>query len=123
MTSADVYFDMYDRELYADPYPTFRRIRDEAPLYRNEEYNFWAVTRQDNVARVLTERDTFSSAKGGVYNIASLGVELPSGLFIFEDPPGTRFTAGSYLASSLLGPSHRIEDRVTALFEGARWRR
>ena len=119
MTSADVYFDMYDRELYADPYPTFRRMRDEAPLYRNEEYNFWAVTRQDDVARVLSERDTFSSAKGGVYNIASLGIELPPGLFIFEDPPG--HTIHRSLVSRLFTPRAiaRIEDRVTALFEDA----
>jgi len=119
MTSADVYFDMYDRELYADPYPTFRRMRDEAPLYRNDEYNFWAVTRQEDVARVLSERDTFSSAKGGVYQIASLGIELPPGLFIFEDPPA--HTIHRSLVSRLFTPRAiaRIEDRVVALFESA----
>ena len=119
MTSADLNFDMYDRELYADPYPTFRRMRDEAPLYRNDEYKFWAVTRQEDVARVLSERDTFSSAKGGVYNIASLGIELPPGLFIFEDPPG--HTIHRSLVSRLFTPRAiaRLEDRVTALFESA----
>jgi cytochrome P450 len=116
---ADVYFDMYDRDLYADPYPMFRRLRDEAPLYRNDEYDFWAVTRQEDVARVLSERDTFSSAKGGVYNIASLGIELPPGLFIFEDPPG--HTIHRSLVSRLFTPRAiaRIEDRVVALFEDA----
>ncbi len=119
MTSADVYFDMYDRALYADPYPTFRRMRDEAPLYRNEKYGFWAVTRMDDVARVLSERDTFSSAKGGVYNIAVAGIELPPGLFIFEDPPG--HTIHRSLVSRLFTPRAigRIEDRVRTLFEQA----
>ncbi|HVA05629.1 MAG TPA: cytochrome P450, partial [Acidimicrobiales bacterium] len=71
VTSADVYFDMYDRDLYASPYAMYRRMRDEAPVYRNEQYNFWALTRFDDVAKILTDRDTFSSAKGGVYQIAS----------------------------------------------------
>ncbi|HET6952723.1 MAG TPA: hypothetical protein VFI47_20245, partial [Acidimicrobiales bacterium] len=67
--SPDIHFDMYDREIYADPYPMFERMRNEAPLYFNAEYDFWAVSRHEDVARVLSERDTFSSAKGGVYHI------------------------------------------------------
>jgi cytochrome P450 len=118
-TAADVHFDMYDRELYESPYPMFRRMRDEAPLYRNEEYNFYAVTRMEDVARVLSERDIFSSAKGGVYQIAAAGVEMPEGLFIFEDPP--LHAIHRSLVSRLFTPRavSRIEDRVRALFENA----
>ena len=36
VTTADVNFDMYDREIYASPYAVYRRLRDEAPLYYNE---------------------------------------------------------------------------------------
>jgi cytochrome P450 len=119
MTSAEVYFDLHDRDLYASPYPMFRRMRDEAPLYRNDEYNFWAVTRLDDVARVLTDRDTFSSAKGGVYQIAAAGIELPPGLFIAEDPP--LHTIHRKLVSRLFTPRaiSRIEGRVVELFEAA----
>jgi cytochrome P450 len=119
VTSADVYFDMYDREIYAAPYSMYRRMRDEAPVYRNEQYEFWALTRFDDVAKVLTDRDTFSSAKGGVYQIAAAGIELPPGLFIFEDPP--LHTIHRRLVSRLFTPRavSAIEERVRNLFEDA----
>jgi cytochrome P450 len=117
--STDVHFDMYDRDLYADPYPMFKRLRDEAPLYRNEQYDFWAVSRHVDVAKVLSERDTFSSAKGGVYQIASLGIELPPGLFIFEDPP--LHTIHRSLVARLFTPRAvtRIEGRIRDICESA----
>jgi cytochrome P450 len=87
MTEADVYYDMYDRDIYADPYPTFRRLRHEAPVYYNEQYNFYALSRHDDLARVLGDRDTFISGKGMVYNIITADIEMPPGLFINEDPP------------------------------------
>ena len=82
-----VHYDMYDREIYASPYETFRRLRDEAPLYFNEQYGFFAVSRHEDVLRVLGDRETFISGKGGVYNVVREGIEMPPGMFIFEDPP------------------------------------
>lgn len=119
VTAADVHFDMYDRDLYASPYPMYRRLRDEAPLYYNEEYDFYAVSRHADVARVLSERETFSSAKGGVYNIASLKIDLPEGLLIFEDPP--LHTIHRALVSRLFTPRAvgRLEGRIQALFSAA----
>jgi cytochrome P450 len=83
----DVYYDMYDRDIYASPYETYRRLRNDAPLYYNEKYDFYAVSRFADLSRVLTDRETFISSKGGVFNILSTGTEIPPGLFIFEDPP------------------------------------
>ena len=59
--ASSVYFDMYDRELYASPYAMYQRLRDEAPLYHNDEYRFFCVSRADDVAKVLNDRDTFIS--------------------------------------------------------------
>jgi cytochrome P450 len=87
LTQADVYYDMYDRDIYASPYETFRRLRNEAPVYYNEKFNFYALSRHDDLARVLTDRETYISGKGMVYNIITQGVEMPPGLFINEDPP------------------------------------
>ena len=42
-------YDPYDAEIDRDPYPTWARLRDEAPLYRNEEHGFWALSRWDDV--------------------------------------------------------------------------
>jgi cytochrome P450 len=91
LTTEAVYYDMYDRDIYADPYPVYRRLRDQAPLYYNEKYNFYAVSRFDDAERVMVDRETFISSKGMVYNIMpyviSGEVEIPKGLFICEDPP------------------------------------
>ncbi|MGO8860319.1 MAG: cytochrome P450 [Acidimicrobiales bacterium] len=87
ITDAGVYYDMYDREVFASPYETFRRLRNEAPVYYNEKYNFYALSRHDDLGRVLGDRETFISGKGMVYNIISMDFEMPPGLFITEDPP------------------------------------
>ena len=68
MAQTAVYYDMYDREIYTSPYDTFRRLRNEAPLYYNEKYNFFAVSRHDDLARVLGDRDTYISGNGNVFN-------------------------------------------------------
>ena len=85
--AVDLNYDMYDREIYASPYGTYQRLLREAPLYFNDELKFYAVSRHADLARVLTDRETFISGRGGVYNFISTGMEMPPGLFIFEDPP------------------------------------
>ena len=87
----DVYYDMYDREIYRSPYETYRRLRDEAPIYYNEQYGFWAVSRHEDVLKVILDPKTFISSKGMTYNVAHAGVEMPPGLFIAEDPPTHTF--------------------------------
>jgi cytochrome P450 len=84
---SDVYYDPYDPEIYADPFPVFRRLREEAPLYYNENHNFYALSRFDDVEKGLVDHSTFSSAKGGVLEIIKADIEIPLGVFIFEDPP------------------------------------
>ena len=44
-----VYYDPYDIGIVADPYPTYAALRDEAPLYHNERYDFWALSRHADV--------------------------------------------------------------------------
>jgi cytochrome P450 len=83
----DVYYDPYDVEINADPYPMFRRLRDEVPLYYNEQHDFFAVSRYDDVTRALVDHETFSSARGAIIELIKSGVEIPPGTVIFEDPP------------------------------------
>ena len=89
MTTTDqgIYYDPYDPELQLDPYPVFRRMREEAPLYYNERHDFYAVSRFDDVESALKDHGTFSSAHGGILELIKADIELPSGVFIFEDPP------------------------------------
>ena len=71
-----------------DPYPTYRRLRDEAPLYHDEERDFWAFTRYDDVQAAARDWATYSSgAEGG--NDLDNGAELfqPAGDIAGVDPP------------------------------------
>jgi len=83
----DVYYDPWDADLNADPYPMFRRIREHAPLYYNAKHDFYAVSRFEDVNRALVDHQTFSSARGVVLEIIKADIEIPPGLLIFEDPP------------------------------------
>jgi cytochrome P450 len=87
MTMMDVYYDPYDREIDADPYPVYARLREEAPLYYNEEHDFYAVSRFEDVQRGLLDRQVFSSARGSVLEFIKANIEIPPGIVIFEDPP------------------------------------
>lgn len=82
-----VYYDPWDADLNANPYPMFKRFRDEAPLYHNETHDFYAVSRFEDVNRALVDHATFSSARGAVLEIIKAGIEIPAGTLIFEDPP------------------------------------
>lgn len=81
------YYDPYDVTINADPYPVYRRLREEAPLYYNEAYDFYAVSRYDDVERGFRERETFISGRGGILELIKAGIEIPPGTVIFEDPP------------------------------------
>ena len=85
--ASDVYFDPYDVELNADPYPMFRRLREEAPLYYNEEHDFYALSRFDDVDSALVDYQTFSSAKGAILELIKANIDIPPGVLLFEDPP------------------------------------
>jgi cytochrome P450 len=87
-TDSDIYYDPYDFEIDSDPYPLWRRMRDESPVYYNERYDFWAVCRFEDVERGLVDWRTYSSAKGTVLELIKSGMEIPPGSLIFEDPPG-----------------------------------
>ena len=84
---ADLYYDPYDFDIDSDPYPIFRRLREEQPLYYNERYDFFALSRFDDVQAASVEWKTYISSKGTVLEILKSDLELPPGSIIFEDPP------------------------------------
>jgi cytochrome P450 len=86
-TESDVYYDPFDFEIDTDPYPIWKRLREERPLYYNERYDFYALSRFEDVERALVDWRTYSSAKGTVLELIKSGVEIPRGSIIFEDPP------------------------------------
>ena len=84
-SASDVSFDPYDLEIRANPYGVYRRLRDEAPLYYNEQHDFYAVSRYQDMEFVLGEREQFISGKGETLDVLQTGTPSPPGLFINED--------------------------------------
>ena len=78
-------YDPYSYEIDADPYPVYRRLRDEAPVYHNERLDFWALSRFADVERASMHSATYSSARGTVLEL--MDNEISGDLIIFMDPP------------------------------------
>jgi cytochrome P450 len=116
--ASDAYYDPFDIEIDTDPYPTFRRLRDEAPLYYNEKHDFFALSRFDDVEACERDSTTYLSGKGSVLEaiqaVIQLGVEIPPGIILFEDPPA--HTAHRSLLSRVFTPRRmsEIEPQVRA---------
>jgi cytochrome P450 len=85
--TTDVYYDPFDFAIDDDPYPIWKRMRDEVPLYHNEKYGFYALSRYDDVSRELPNGETFRSGRGTTMDIIMSGIEVPPGVILFEDPP------------------------------------
>lgn len=72
-TTHAVEYDPYAYEMHDDPYPTYSRLREEAPLYHNAERDFWALSRHADVMAAFRDADTFSSAEGVSLDPAASG--------------------------------------------------
>jgi cytochrome P450 len=85
--AVELYYDPFDYTIDDDPYPVWRRMRAEAPLYFNQKYGFYALSRYDDVARALPDWQTYRSGRGTTADILFSGIEVPPGILLFEDPP------------------------------------
>jgi cytochrome P450 len=110
-TGPDVYYDPYDFDIDTDPYPVWKRIREARPLYYNERYGFYALSRYDDVERALVDWKNYSSARGTVLELIKANFSMP-GSIIFEDPPSHDLHRG--LLSRVFTPKkmHAIEPMV-----------
>jgi cytochrome P450 len=107
-----LYYDPYDVDINADPYPTYALLREEAPIYYNEQYDFWALSRHEDVQKGLVNWQTFSNTRSDILDIIKAGVELPPGVILFEDPPVHTMHRG--LMSRVFTPKRmaQLEDQV-----------
>ena len=112
MTDSSVYYDPYDVDINADPYPTYARLRDEAPIYYNERYDFWFLSRHEDVQKALVNWRVFTSTHSDILDIMKANIKLPKGVVMFEDPPV--HTAQRGLLSRVFTPKRmaQLEDQV-----------
>jgi len=82
-----VEFDPYSYAIHEDPYPTYRRLRAEAPLYRNERLEFWALSRHADVLAAFKEPLLFSNAQGVSLERSSAEQASAVASFLAMDPP------------------------------------
>jgi cytochrome P450 len=109
----DLYYDPWDVEIDLDPYPVYKRLRDEMPLYYNERHDFWGVSRYADVDAALRD-PALSSAKGDILEVVKADPVMPPGVFINEDPP--LHTIHRALVSRAFMPKRikAVEDKVRA---------
>ena len=84
----DLYYDPYDYGIDADPHPVWKRMRDESPLYYNAKYDFYALSRFEDVQAGLGDWQTYSSHQGTVLETIRIpGLVDRIRNILFEDPP------------------------------------
>ena len=112
MSGTSVYFDPYDVAINADPYPIYEQLREEAPIYYNERYDFWALSRHEDVQKALVNWQVFTSTRSDILDIMKAEIELPDGVVMFEDPP--THTTHRGLLSRVFTPRRmaQLEDQV-----------
>jgi cytochrome P450 len=89
LTSSQVVFDPFSNDFFDSPYATYRRMRDEEPVYHNENYDFYALTRHADVVAAIKDSETFSSSRGVDLAMVQAGDPVPP-LIIMMDPPEHR---------------------------------
>jgi cytochrome P450 len=89
MTKPKLKFNPVAQEYFENPYEIYKRMRDEAPIYYDEEEDFYALTRHADVAAALKDYESFSSSRGCDLGMVRTG-EVPQRSIIFMDPPDHR---------------------------------
>jgi cytochrome P450 len=124
VTTAAIRFSPYDYEVHEDPYPLYARLRSEAPLYRNEELDFWALSRHADVVAAFRDPSQFSNANGVSLDPAVWGPHAHKSMsFLALDPP--RHTRMRALVSKGFTPrrvrelEHHVRDLASQYLDQA----
>jgi cytochrome P450 len=109
-----LYWDPFEPELRDDPYPLWRRLRDEAPVWHNERHDFWVLSRFADVEAAHRDVATYSSAHGILIDRMT-AAPVESGMIIVNDPP--RHTVLRALVSRAFTPRRIaiLEERIRTL--------
>ncbi|MEZ0338843.1 cytochrome P450 [Mycobacterium sp. pV006] len=90
MTSTELVFDPFSEEFFNGPWEIYRRMRAEAPVYYNAEYDFYALSRHEDVAAAYKDFETYSSAYGLDLATVRSDEPMPAKMIIMMDPPEHR---------------------------------
>jgi cytochrome P450 len=90
MTTSELVFDPFSEDFFNGPWEIYRRLRDEAPVYYNDEHDFYALSRHEDVAAAYKDFETYSSAYGLDLAQVRSDVPLDAKMIILMDPPEHR---------------------------------
>ena len=114
--TSEVLLDPYDYDFHEDPYPYYKRLRDEAPLYHNEELGFWALSRHQDVREGFRNSTTLSNREGVSLDPVSRGPHASKTMsfLAMDDPDHLRLRT---LVSKGFTPRRirELEPRITEL--------
>lgn len=112
----ELVLDPYDYDFHEDPYPYYRRLRNEAPLYHNQELGFWALSRRRDVHQGFRNSTTLSNRDGVSLDPVSRGPHATKTMsfLAIDDPAHLRLRT---LVSKGFTPRRirELEPRVTEL--------
>ncbi len=106
-------YNPYAYDMHEDPYPTYARLRAEAPVYRNDEFDFWALSRHDDVLAAFRNVDLYSNAYGVSLDPSAFSPDAHRTMsFLALDPP--RHTRMRSLVGKGFTPTKvgAMEDRI-----------
>jgi cytochrome P450 len=89
VSGGPIEFDPFSQDFFDGAYDTYRRLRNESPVYYSKKWDFWALTRYDDVAPGTKDHETFSSAKGATLDMVHShddAIPVPK-VIISMDPP------------------------------------
>jgi cytochrome P450 len=116
MTEGPVAYSPYAYEIHEDPYPVYARLRAEAPVYRNDELDFWARSRHEDVLAAFRNVDGFSNSYGVSLDPSAFSPDAHKVMsFLALDPP--RHTRMRSLVGKGFTPSKvaQMEERIRAI--------
>ena len=89
-----VEFDPFSREFFDDPLPIYARLREEAPCYHSERYDFYAFSRFDDLVAIHRDTERFTSTHGLTYEQLSdpdFDTTANRSLIMMDPPEHTRY--------------------------------
>lgn len=113
-----VEFDPFSQDFFDGAYDTYRRLRNEAPIYYSSKWDFWALTRYDDVAPATKDYETFSSARGATLDMVKAhddAIPVPK-VIISMDPPEhqkmRRLVSNVFTPRAIAALEHMVREKV-----------
>ena len=109
VTTSAIVFDPFSQDFYRDPQAIYRRMREEAPVYYNEEYDFYALTRHEDVAAAFKDFETYSSARGVDLQMVKSNQPPPMSIIMMDPPDHRRMRS---LVNKVFTPRAMVEQKA-----------